>query len=62
MTDSLSPVDERKRVAEGLKAVIVGRVARDQLQAMRNGYGRDHRVTTRSPIAAPGLAITMDEE
>ncbi len=43
-TGELSPVDQRERIAELLDALEMGGVAGDQLQAVMQGDGGDHRV------------------
>ena len=43
-TVSLPPVNQRKRIAELLDTLVMGGVASDKLQAMRQGNGRNHRI------------------
>ena len=44
MAESLPPVGKREGIAELLDTLVMGGIAGDQFQAMRQGNGRNHRV------------------
>ena len=49
----LPPVEQREWIPELLDALIMGRVAGHQLQAVPDGEGGDHRISSADGLADP---------
>ena len=51
LKNSVSPICNRQRVAELLNTLVMGGVARDQLEAVLQGYRRDDRISHADRLA-----------